>query len=283
MESILSIYWTNTRDGFKISLTARNGLVDRSTSQEVAMRLPLSFREPNRNCTQEAGSAPSRLAVNIGPMESRFPARVTSVSVAGWMLMLVLLVLEWLAGRASAHGAVVVAPRITLVVFADRQMVDEQWAALTLTLRQGFDNLAVETHFTVSGFDVVRGETLVPGAQFDEVISVYLHGDCSLPSQPGTYTVRGVLGWVLSDHGQIRPFIHVDCGRISEMLGQRVFGMDKTSRNAVMAEAISRIILHEWIHIFTQNPAHSREGIAKRSFSVQDLVPDYPQIFSHGR
>jgi len=250
------------------------------------MRLPLSLREHNRNCSQEAGSAPTRPAANMRPMASRFTAprfHSRSLSVAGWLLMLMLLVLEWLAGRVFARGAVVVAPRFTLVVFADRQMPDEEWAALALTLRQGLDTLAVETHFTVGGFEVIRGDSLEPGKQFDEVISVYLHGDCRLPPQPGPYTVQGVLGWVLSDHGQIRPFIHVDCARIGEMLGQHVFGMDKNSRNAVMAEAISRVILHEWLHIATQNPAHSRNGIAKGSFSVQDLVPDYPQIFSHGR
>jgi hypothetical protein len=250
------------------------------------MRLPLSLREHNRNCSQEAGSAPARLAVNIRAMESRLPTPrflSQSLSVAGWLLMLMLLGLEWLAGRISAHAAVVVAPRITLVVFADRHMPDEQWTALALTLRQGFDNLAVETHFAVGGFDVVRGDTLEPGMQFDELISVYLHGDCRLPSQPRTYSVRGALGWVFLDHGQIAPFIHVDCERIDEMLGQHVFGMDKNSRNAIMAEAISRVILHEWLHIATQNPAHSREGIEKRSFSVQDLVPDYPQIVSRGR
>ena len=81
----------------------------------------------------------------------------------------------------------------------------------------------------------------------------------------------------------IRPFIHVDCSRITEVLGQHVFGMDKNSRNAVMAEAISRVILHEWVHIASQNPAHAREGIAKPSFSVEELVPDFPQIISRGR
>jgi len=239
-----------------------------------------------RNCSQEAGGAPTRLTVNIRAMESQFPTpRFTSqaLSAPGWLLMLMLLALEWLAGRVSAPAAVVVAPRITLVVFADRHMPDEQWTALALALRQGVDDLAVETHFIAGGFDVVRGDTLQPGMQFDEAISIYLHGDCHLPAQPGTYAVRGVLGWVLLDHGQIQPFIHVDCARIAEMLSQHVYGMDKNSRSAVMAEAISRVILHEWLHIATQNPAHSRDGIAKRSFSVQDLIPDYPQIFSHGR
>jgi hypothetical protein len=231
---------------------------------------------------QEAGSAPTRFLAKIQSMESRLEAsRRQFVHLPGWMTMLILLAMEWLAGRASARAAVVIAPRITLVVFLDRPIANEQWDILAVTLRQSFDNLALETHFTASSFDVVRGDTLAPGLQFQEVISIYLHGDCRLELQSGSKTVQGALGWVLSDKGQIRPFIHVDCARISEMLGAHVFGMDKNLRNAVMAEAVTRVILHEWLHIATQNPAHSREGIEKRSFGVQDLVPDYPQIFSH--
>ncbi|HEY3624867.1 MAG TPA: hypothetical protein VGL00_01240 [Terracidiphilus sp.] len=253
------------------------------------MGFPLSFREHHRNCAQEAGGTPTGIPVNIHSMESRFPKlRFTSQTfvVAGWLLMLILLVLEWLAGRASALAAVVVSPRITLVVFADHPISEPQWTTLATTLRVSFDNLAVETHFSAGGFEVVRGDSLAPGAQFEEVISIYVHGDCRLASQPGNYGVHGALGWVLRDQGQIRPFIHVDCARIAAVLGQRVLGLDKSSRDEVMAEAISRVILHEWLHIATQSPEHARQGIAKRVFEFNDLVPDYWKMIApvgHGR
>jgi hypothetical protein len=242
------------------------------------MRFALSSPAYHRNCTQEAGSLPDCASVSMHSMASPFPeSRVVArpISLAGWLLMLMLLVLEWLAGRASARAAVVVAPHVTLVVFADQPLADPQWTALTSTLRSSFDTLAVESHFSAVGFEVVRGDTLAPGTQFDEVISIYLHGDCQLHSQPGPYTVRGALGWVLSDHGQIRPFIHVDCARIDQVLGQRTFGMDKNARSALISEAISRVIFHEWLHIATQASSHTREGISKRSFSFEDLVPEY--------
>src|SRR5215472_14281910 len=120
MESILSIYWTNTRGGAKLSLTDARKRPDRPPPLAGGrpMRVPLSFPEPIRNCLQEAGGVPTRFPVNIHSMKSRFaPSRFTSrpVAVAGWLLLLVVLALEWLAGRASAHAAVVVTPRITLV------------------------------------------------------------------------------------------------------------------------------------------------------------------------
>lgn len=239
------------------------------------------------NCTQEAGSAWERAAVNIGCMN---PARSRPAggprAIAGWMLLLILLLLEWLSGRTHVHAAVVVTPRITLVVFADRPLPDQEWADLSASLHRGFTSLAEESHFAAADFEVVHGDGLAAGAQFDAVISVYLHGECRLAIQPGAHTAAGALGWVLRDHGQVRPFIHVDCERIGAMLGQRAFGVTQDARDLMMAVAVSRVVLHEWLHIATQNPAHTRDGIEKSRYTVQDLLPDYGRALapaSHGK
>ena len=255
------------------------------------MRLLLSFRGHNRNLSQEAGSAPVRSTMTILPMESRtapLPSRFARQprALALWLLPLALLAGQWLAGSASVQAAVVVTPRLSIVVFSDRPMPDDEWPAVTTALHQGFDSLALETHSLPGGVEVVRGDGLLPGVQFDMAVSIYLHGDCRLLAQPGSYTVHGSLGWVLRDQGKIQPFIHVDCARISEVLGQRVLGMSHATRNTAMAEAISRVALHEWLHIATQNSAHSRDGISKQSFAYGDLVPSYSQLLgraAHGK
>ena len=253
-------------------------------------RLIMSFstRGSNRNCRQEAGGAALRRVANIPPMDSRayvsrgFPFPVFS---GGWLL-LILLVLEWLLGRAYSRAAVVAAPRITLVVFADRPMAGEEWSALSVALHQGFQMLSAETHLSLAEFEVLRGDTIMPGQQFDEVISIYVHGECRLFPRPGKQTVEGALGWVLRDHGEIRPFIHVDCSRIAEMLAGHVLGSNQEKRDAMLAEAISRVILHEWMHVATQSPVHTRDGIEKSSFGVNDLVRKEPKMSapaSHGK
>ena len=255
------------------------------------MRLPLSFRGNNRNLSQEAGSAPVRSTVSIRPMDSRTAphafrfARHTR-ALALWLLPLALFAALWVVASTSVRAAIVVTPRLSIIVFPDRSIPDDEWAAVTAALRQGFDDLALETHSLARGVDVVRGDALVPGVQFDVAVSIYLHGDCRLLAQPGTYTVQGALGWVLRDQGKIQPFIHVDCARIAEILGQHVLGMSHATRNAAMAEAISRVALHEWLHIATQNPTHSRDGISKQSFGYSDLVPSYSQFLgraAHGK
>lgn len=159
------------------------------------------------------------------------------------ILLLTFMVAQWIAGPAHAQAAVVALPRITFIVFADMPMPDGEWAALFEDLHQGYANLALEMHFHGS-VDVIRGDSKVRGIQVDVPVSIYLHGNCTLLAQPDHYVVQGALGWVLRDHGHIEPFIHVDCTRIGEMLGQHALGMNRDRRNVVMAEAISRVVLH---------------------------------------
>ena len=148
-------------------------------------------------------------------------------------------------------------------------------------LERSFANVALESHSPIGGFDIVRGDTLSPGAMFDAVIPVYLHGECRLLGEPGQEDVRGPLGWVYRAHGHIEPFIHVDCTRLSGMLGHQALWMNSGARNAALAEAIAHVVLHEWMHIDTQSAAHTRDGISKDSFRVADLVPGYARILPH--
>lgn len=249
---------------------------------QCTLCFPLSTRRGRMNCPQESGSACGCAAASMQAMERRINSRVKSPT--GWLLLFILFMLEFLAGRANA--AVVVTPRITFVVYADRTMPEDEWSTLSVSLQNGLEGLAEETHFVSGGFDVVRAEKLAPGAQFDEVIPVYLHGECRVVGKPDKYVVEGTLGWVLRDHGQIRPFIHVDCSRIAEMLGQHAFGLKQEARDAMMAEAVSHVVLHEWVHIATQSRAHARDGIEKPAFTVWDLAPDYAGAYgraSHGK
>jgi hypothetical protein len=56
------------------------------------------------------------------------------------------------------------------------------------------------------------------------------------------------------------------------VLGAEAEGRDRDQRNAMMAGAIARVILHEWIHIATQSPKHGTRGVSKPQFGVDDLM-----------
>ncbi len=249
------------------------------------LRIPLSYSARRRNLPQEAGSVQGHSSVKILGMESRTAAAPRldprPFTLPGRLLLVLLLVVQWIVSRANLEAAVVATSRLTLIVYDDKPMPEEEWTALSSALEKEFDHLALETHLVPGGVEIVRNETLSPGARLDSVIPIYLHGSCRLLGQPDRHEISGALGWVLRDHGQIRPFIHVDCARIAEMLGQPAQWMDHGKRNAAMAQAISRVVVHEWVHIATQSPAHTRDGIEKGSFGLQDLAPDYARMIPH--
>ena len=192
------------------------------------------------------------------------------------------------------------AAQTTLIINADRHMPDGLWPALVAALREELDSGSPETRLLIgettgeaigptidqaAGKDmsyqvqIVRGEMIgSDGIIGEKFITVYLHGECKIISRPRPFSyntlplVEGPLGWVLSDHGHIEPFIHVECSRLGEMLATQAFGLNRDGRNRLMAVAISRVVLHEWIHIATQNPRHSERGLTKAQFGVADLL-----------
>lgn len=226
------------------------------------------------NCRQEAGSVRLKPATNMAGMEAGIASIVIRwrVKLFGGLLAFWLLASQWTAGRA--HAAVVESPQRTLIVFSDQRLSDSQWKALSESVQSEVARAAFETHVLPPAIEVIQGSRVEPGFRADEPVSVYLHGGCTVIPRSQKYVVEGALGWVLRDHGHIGPFIHVDCGRISEMIGQHALGMSRERRDEVMAEAISRVLVHELIHIATQNAGHTADGIEKSSFSVLDLMPD---------
>jgi hypothetical protein len=219
-------------------------------------------------------------------MNSGFAARPVPAHVSLRRLLLPLFVffLCWIGGRACANAAVVATPRITLIVFTDNQMPEGQWQALSRDLQLEYSLLAAETHFSPGAFELVRGGTLVPGLEFESPITIYLHGECTLLGRPGQSVPQGALGWVLRSKGHIEPFIHVDCSRIVDMLGNYAQAMNHDLRNNVMAEAIARVVVHEWIHLATQSSAHAEDGISRSTFRVADLIPSFwPQVAGTSR
>jgi hypothetical protein len=169
------------------------------------------------------------------------------------------------------------APRPTLVVFAEQHMMDSEWVALFDALKKSARGSADEAPALKGGADLMRGDTIVHGLIVDNPISVYLHGDCRLISMP-RYTPPGALGWVRLVRGRIEPFIHVDCEQIAQELGPLVLGMNRNRRDTVMGEAMARVIVHEWVHVATQNAGHAKHGVAKSRFGVADLLAEDVEI-----
>ena len=189
----------------------------------------------------------------------------------------------------------------TLDIFPDRPMPDDLWLALVTALRAELSSGSPETRVLVGEttgrviglpadqtsdkgtshpFQVVRGDKVAPDSlNVENSITVFLHGECTIIPRPRPILVvdtvaptTGALGWVRREHGHIEPFAHVECSSLGEMLATQAFGLNRDERNRLMAVAMARVILHEWIHIATQNSHHSEHGLGKAQFGVADLL-----------
>jgi hypothetical protein len=195
-------------------------------------------------------------------------------------LIPVLLAALWLEGSARAQATAAAMepapPRTSLVIFSDRPLPDGLWEKLTAAVRRDLPEAAVQAPAIDVHPEFVRGDTMPLGERFDSVVVVFLHGDCNLINQPPRPIHGEALGWVWKLEHQIQPFIHVDCTLIGQMLGPQAERMSRDDRTSTMSEAISRVVLHEWVHIATQSAAHGDHGITKSVFGVNDLMPKKP-------
>jgi len=196
------------------------------------------------------------------------------------------------AGLAPKNGDIenpAPAPRkhTTLVVFADRPLPAGEWPALFAAVRLALAKDGGETEVLDSEPSLMRADTMAPGTLTPSpVVVVFLRGDCKLapPSLPAAFGAP--LGWVFEERGAepvIQPFVYVDCTTIGEVLGERALRMSKRERVKAMASAIAQVILHEWIHIATQNAGHTASGVTKAAFGPDDLLRNYKRADAHAQ
>ena len=178
-----------------------------------------------------------------------------------------------LAGNALAESPVPHASHTTMAIFTDHMMEESQWSALVQELRRSETRFEPVVPEIAGGLDVLRGRDLEAGVNVDVGLSVVIIGDCTLMPGPRR-AVSGALGWVKKVDGQVQPFIHVDCARLTEMLQPLALGMDRERRDTVVAEALARVIAHEWIHIATQETHHEKSGVMQSQFQLSDLLAD---------
>ena len=198
------------------------------------------------------------------PIRSGFrQTAVSLIAAAGMVLTL---------QTARAESSAASPAGMTLVVFADRPMEGRQWASLSDELRRAATaETIIDDRNTL---EILRGDAIRPGIRVDDLLVVYLHGDCRLELLPREKANGFTLGWVRRENGHIAPFIHVDCSRIAQVLEAQARGQSTEERNRMMARAVAQVVLHEWIHVARQSAEHGREGVTKANFGAADLVGD---------
>jgi hypothetical protein len=243
------------------------------------LRYPLSFAAANLNSPQETDSMRAQFTTK------KLPVKTTIASVVGrsrrrsGLALLVwpaLLAAVWICTMGTAQAAVVLtAPHTTVVFFPDHPMPKSEWPSLFAAIRSVLAEVAAKTPAIDVNAELIQGDALVPGLRVDVSLSVYLHGDCDFALQrPRGFPAGATLGWVWQRQGSIEPFVHVDCTSIGQVLEPGIYWFSKDQRTRAMAGGIARVIVHEWIHIASQSPGHSGQGVTKAHFGIDDLLPE---------
>jgi CHAT domain-containing protein len=161
--------------------------------------------------------------------------------------------------------------RTTLVFYSDSDKSAPPWTALFDTFAQ---ELALQKDYPLPPTpDLILASSIRRGQQFGPVVGIRLRGRCDVVQQAYRPMHPGPLGWVLRVSGEIQPFIFVDCERLAQLLNQSTLRLNKEQRTNAMMQAISRIVIHEWIHIATQSDAHAAHGIRQSELSADELAP----------
>ena len=167
-----------------------------------------------------------------------------------------------------------------IVFYADAKVEAAIWPSLAATFRSEVAEENREYPLPAL-FEPMRASSLASGGEYADIIEVRLIGRCDVAEQAYRPLAPGPLGWVVRVSGEIQPFIYVDCVRLAQYLGPATLGMNEGQRRTAMARAISRVVIHEWIHIDSQSSRHESRGIRQAELNSRELI--YGPQWPHGR
>jgi hypothetical protein len=158
-----------------------------------------------------------------------------------------------------------------VVFYADPGVEASVWPSLVDAFRNEVLQEANEYPLPTDA-EPIRGSSVAQGQEFGKIIQVHLIGRCDVVEQAQRPVTRGPLGWVLDVSGEIQPFVYINCDRVAQFLNPTTLGMNDDQRREAMARAISRIAIHEWIHIDAQSARHASHGIRQAELSGAELT-----------
>jgi hypothetical protein len=115
-----------------------------------------------------------------------------------------------------------------------------------------------------------------PGSAVDAFVAVLeLRGICQ-PPRPGKpldpLLQPAPLASTAIVEGEVLPFSWVECDTLSRILAPVLPEYDRP--DYLYGRAMGRLLAHELFHILTTSADHDASGVAKSSFSAQDLLSD---------
>jgi hypothetical protein len=111
-----------------------------------------------------------------------------------------------------------------------------------------------------------------------QIAVVELNGTCGMP--PGSVprldpppNGASLANTTVTD-GQVLPFSTVNCATLTRSLASLLVREAGAHRDFLYGRAMGRVIAHEIYHILMRTTEHSRSGVARSCFTLDDLVTE---------
>jgi hypothetical protein len=114
-----------------------------------------------------------------------------------------------------------------------------------------------------------------------ELAVITFKGRCDIAGLLPHSEAPGALGWTHVSDGVILPFSDIDCDRIRTFVQRDLLLLKAEDREEAFGRAVGRVLAHELYHIFAHTAHHASEGVAKSSYTVQELLCDEFQFDEH--
>ena len=109
-------------------------------------------------------------------------------------------------------------------------------------------------------------------AAVPELAVVRFKGRCDLLGLFPHSASSGALGWTHVSDGAVLPFTEVDCDVIRDFLQPGLICLRAAGRETAYGRAVGRVVAHELYHVFAKTQHHSARGVAKPSYTMEDLL-----------
>lgn len=105
-----------------------------------------------------------------------------------------------------------------------------------------------------------------------KVAVIRFTGRCDVQDVTNRDARPGALGWTYLSDDAILPFSDIDCDSLRAFLQPGLVTEPKEERAEAFGRALGRVLAHELYHIFADTTRHSSRGIAKPSYTWQELL-----------
>jgi hypothetical protein len=130
-----------------------------------------------------------------------------------------------------------------------------------------------------AGYRVVYGDPRAPDpeGQYSALAVLELRGTCGIPAG-NFHAERAVasgasLAETSVSSGVVLPFSRIDCVSLTRLIGP-FLDEPAAQRDYLYGRAMARLAAHEIYHVVIGSREHCRHGVAKASFSVNDLLQE---------